>query len=589
MKAHGFASSKFWLANTALITLLLLAACDFSSGETGDESNDDDKTAGDDDGSGSNTGDDSSADDDATGDDLTTVDDDQTDDDLADDDVSDDDLVDDDITDDDVIDDDSSISCSEMGIDLCDTHGECRLIFGLPVNQEKACIELSTLVPLGCMDAEGGCGDAETLAYNSAGSVFWFSSTCIPPDFTDCSMQDETVPGCSIWDFCSNDWGLCEDNGGVCWPLLESRPCPDGYEYNNPPAACLSEDGLEGSCCEPVGVEECQSNDDCAIVAAGCCSCGLWEEEFTVIAAGDLTAYEEELQKNCAGVACEPCPPSIPDFQAFAVCDAGACELRTAKNNCIRFANAACRPSEEMASNGCPSNWGDCGCSFMPDELCPEGSAPMECETDSLGCPASCVCEGPMPSPELPDEPEMYACLSDEDCVEVLADCCLCGGASVNKDYEAAYSEWLDVEHGCGMLDCAGCAPESYTGKPICYYGHCSLEEATEPSRCNSTECYLGAPCDCDKDLYGCTLQNCAPGFATCTDTSQCLYDTVCWYGDGCSLTPNGVECNPNGDGLCHVDCSGNPNVCYPFESCYEVANSYGDVAEVIHICLELP
>ena len=80
--------------------------------------------------------------------------------------------------------------CASLDVDACAANGACAVITGRTLQETAAgvCVDFGEdPIPLGCMDAKGGCGDAETLAAESEGScTHWFSSTCLPQGWTAC-------------------------------------------------------------------------------------------------------------------------------------------------------------------------------------------------------------------------------------------------------------------------------------------------------------------------------------------------------------------------------------------------------------------
>ena len=482
--------------------------------------------------------------DDDDNDDSATVDDDDAgvdDDDTIDDDDDDDDDVDDD--DNDVSDDDDDIIS-----DSCGDEGYC--VSG----EELKCSEGYFLSRMGCNTAAGE-----------------FGSCCFKDDFDECSAA-----------------------GGVCHADIMSSLCPEGYDLMPyPEIECVDENDYPGHCCLPLDENECNNNYDCVTVPSGCCSCGFYEEDFIAVTNQQEEEYLKNLEAECGLVNCEPCPPSIPENVFLPVCnEQRRCELSKVKAGCMQRGESVCIASESVAFDGCPSNWGSiCGCTYTVADIemavCGGAGASLDCQYDDLGCPQNCECKGPWPMPEFPDEPEMYSCLEDADCTEVRFDCCLCGGVSVNQDYVNDWNDWLNLKRSCNQVECG---PPTWCpeGEPICHHGRCSFKEPSGEIPCAADECLLGMPCDCEKDLYGCTVQECVPRVKECRSDGECGNNEKCWYGDGCVLTPDGVECNPNGDGHCHNPCDANHSCANAAEKCYDVINSYGDVAESLSICLNI-
>lgn len=89
--------------------------------------------------------------------------------------------------------------CSERAVEDCSE--QCRTIDGRLLQDDGEgglCVDFGEEgEALACMDADGGCGDAETLAAPSADSdqCWWFPSTCVPEGWVMCSEStaDECV------------------------------------------------------------------------------------------------------------------------------------------------------------------------------------------------------------------------------------------------------------------------------------------------------------------------------------------------------------------------------------------------------------
>ena len=97
---------------------------------------------------------------------------------------------------------DTDVDCASLDVDSCAADSRCQPILGRPMSAhpktEAPCVDFSIdAVPLGCMDAEGGCGDAETIAGATEGACdTWFSSTCLPQGWFGCDVgKYEECPG----------------------------------------------------------------------------------------------------------------------------------------------------------------------------------------------------------------------------------------------------------------------------------------------------------------------------------------------------------------------------------------------------------
>lgn len=88
--------------------------------------------------------------------------------------------------------------CAEMPPPQCASTPECQVIAGRPLIPLSGGFCYPTEdepLPLGCMDAGEGCGDAETIASSpeDPSRCFWFSSTCIPEGWSVCGDVGEVV------------------------------------------------------------------------------------------------------------------------------------------------------------------------------------------------------------------------------------------------------------------------------------------------------------------------------------------------------------------------------------------------------------
>jgi hypothetical protein len=90
----------------------------------------------------------------------------------------------------------ASGDCAARPPDACEDDARCASIDGRPLEDDGAggaCVDFSRPgQPLGCMSADGGCGDAETLAASAAepDTCWWFPSTCLPAGWTGCAWRD---------------------------------------------------------------------------------------------------------------------------------------------------------------------------------------------------------------------------------------------------------------------------------------------------------------------------------------------------------------------------------------------------------------
>lgn len=94
-------------------------------------------------------------------------------------------------TPDDTDDSGTAPACADLAPDACATRADCGVIDGRPMHKQDGawCVDHDEASqPLGCMEAEDGCGDAETIASSpdAPETCWWFSSTCIPTGWTVC-------------------------------------------------------------------------------------------------------------------------------------------------------------------------------------------------------------------------------------------------------------------------------------------------------------------------------------------------------------------------------------------------------------------
>lgn len=95
------------------------------------------------------------------------------------------------------------VDCADRDPSACeDSTGLCAVISGKPltlVSEGEYCLDWDDpMEALGCMEADGGCGDAETLAIKDGTDgtcSWWLPNTCIPTGYTYCEgWADECAP-----------------------------------------------------------------------------------------------------------------------------------------------------------------------------------------------------------------------------------------------------------------------------------------------------------------------------------------------------------------------------------------------------------
>ena len=111
-------------------------------------------------------------------------------------DTSDTDTSDTDTSDTDTSDTDTDTpSCDTVAAADCGTTDGCATIRGRDVTDADCIDYTADATPYGCMQADGGCGDAETWARATEdGDCVLFSDTCIPDGWLTCDFQD--TPEC---------------------------------------------------------------------------------------------------------------------------------------------------------------------------------------------------------------------------------------------------------------------------------------------------------------------------------------------------------------------------------------------------------
>ena len=96
----------------------------------------------------------------------------------------------------------STVDCTSLGPDECGTAENCTELQAhtLNIDDQNMCYELETATTVACIDIEQDCDDAITFAENPEGDIYWFSSTCIPSDWTDVQTLNSYQEGCDAPD-----------------------------------------------------------------------------------------------------------------------------------------------------------------------------------------------------------------------------------------------------------------------------------------------------------------------------------------------------------------------------------------------------
>lgn len=87
-------------------------------------------------------------------------------------------------------------ACGSLSVAGCGSRPDCSNIDGRPMLDDGAgglCVDFDQpQSPLGCMPADMGCGDAETLAASAddPSTCWWFPSTCVPAGWSGCAISE---------------------------------------------------------------------------------------------------------------------------------------------------------------------------------------------------------------------------------------------------------------------------------------------------------------------------------------------------------------------------------------------------------------
>ena len=85
------------------------------------------------------------------------------------------------------------LECAELTVEACQTRDDCTTVDGLTLHQdgEEYCVDWNEeSTPLGCLDMDTGCGEAETYAAPAGdpGDCYWFPTTCWPSGWVGCNI-----------------------------------------------------------------------------------------------------------------------------------------------------------------------------------------------------------------------------------------------------------------------------------------------------------------------------------------------------------------------------------------------------------------
>ncbi|MEM9072011.1 MAG: hypothetical protein AAGE52_26130 [Myxococcota bacterium] len=184
----------------------------------------------------------------------------------------------------------------------------------------------SLLVSLGCSSSSERCSDEAFTCFDSCCTPFeptGLDDSCEPICPTGTSVVDRCAPAPSC-SGCDAGIPFLECFRGDCCDPVEltdliidgcNARCPSGSSTSCTPAPS----------CDAPEWDECTTNSDCELAAAGCClPCG--EVGLSDVRGINESQRDEYFSDVCPeGAACPPCaPPPFPWLQA--TCNAGRCE-----------------------------------------------------------------------------------------------------------------------------------------------------------------------------------------------------------------------------------------------------------------------
>ncbi len=90
----------------------------------------------------------------------------------------------------------AAATCATTDLGSCEALGDCALISARELRDDgdgEVCVDFTAeTVPKGCMDAEQGCAEAETLAApaDDPSDCWWFSNLCLPEGWVSCETSE---------------------------------------------------------------------------------------------------------------------------------------------------------------------------------------------------------------------------------------------------------------------------------------------------------------------------------------------------------------------------------------------------------------
>ena len=103
------------------------------------------------------------------------------------------------------------LPCADLDVSACAGRDDCSVIRGSLYDMEKMCHVENRDV--GCMDADGVCGQAGTAAIDPEGACWSFRNTCLPSGFNRASQVEggEACSNMSGWPVCTEETLPCAD------------------------------------------------------------------------------------------------------------------------------------------------------------------------------------------------------------------------------------------------------------------------------------------------------------------------------------------------------------------------------------------